>query len=419
MRGSRLIIWIILLLALVLLVSFVARHTYWGQVPVPMPMKGEALTNPFYAAEHLVEALGAQTAWDHDVAALPPGGVAVVSGWHWSLSAARRERLEQWVESGGRLVIDRTLVGDEQAFEGWSGVQHVDHEVGTRRRASQAKTRATSPPSRTQMAAALRAENCVTLTEETAYRPLGTPEGEYRICGLDAGSALTSTRRIDWALRGRNGIGALRVTVGRGHVSVINAVAPFTRLDLFQEDHARLLVDVTELRRGDQVHFLSEDTHGSLVSLLWEVAAPAVALVLGCIALLLWRRGARFGPLVPAPERARRSLSEQIVGTGQFLLRTDGSAPLYAAALRALTEAARRRVPGYARLSSAEQAATLVQLTGLPARALSAAIEYRGARRRNELSSDVALIEAARRRILSSEKGTLHGNRVDHDHARG
>ena len=36
-----------------------------------MPPKGEALTNPFYAAQRFAEALGARTAWDrvaHDAA---------------------------------------------------------------------------------------------------------------------------------------------------------------------------------------------------------------------------------------------------------------------------------------------------------------------------------------------------------------
>ena len=43
----------------------------------------------------------------------PADSVIVLSAWHWNLSAGRREALERWVESGGRLVVDRTLVGGE------------------------------------------------------------------------------------------------------------------------------------------------------------------------------------------------------------------------------------------------------------------------------------------------------------------
>ena len=38
-------------------------HTYWEDITVPMPPKGEALINPFYAAQRFAEALGAT----HDV----------------------------------------------------------------------------------------------------------------------------------------------------------------------------------------------------------------------------------------------------------------------------------------------------------------------------------------------------------------
>jgi len=407
------LIRLILLAALLLFVGWISKHTYWGEVKVPMPPKGEAAVNPFYAAEHLVSALGARATWDRSLGALPREAVLVVSGWHWSLSTARRERLERWVESGGRLVVDRTLVGDEGEFEHWSGIERIERTNEGARGADSTRN-APPPQARGPMATGcrtLRAEDAATSSMDTA--------ASYEVCGLDSTTRLSSPRPIDWALRERNAIEVLRVRVGRGSVSAINAVAPFTFRALFDGDHARLLVAVTRLHRGDEVHFLSEDAHGSLVSLLWQVAAPVVVLLLAALALLLWQRGARFGPLSAQPDRARRSLAEQIVGTGEFLLQVDGSAPLHAAALRALTEAARHRVPGYARLSVAEQVATLVGLTGLPARALSAAIEYRGARRRNELYSDIALIEAARRRILPNARGSLHGNRVDHDYARG
>ena len=38
-------------IVLIALVAWVANNTYWGDVRVPMPPKGEALTNPFYAAQ--------------------------------------------------------------------------------------------------------------------------------------------------------------------------------------------------------------------------------------------------------------------------------------------------------------------------------------------------------------------------------
>src|SRR6266487_2505218 len=116
---------IILLLVgvpLVLLVFWIASHTYWADTTLPMPPKGEALINPFYAVQRFAEALGARTAWDRVLTVPPADSVIVLSAWHWSLSRGRREALERWVESGGRLVVDRTLVDRENDFERWSGI---------------------------------------------------------------------------------------------------------------------------------------------------------------------------------------------------------------------------------------------------------------------------------------------------------
>jgi hypothetical protein len=95
-----------------------------------------------------------------------------------------------------------------------------------------------------------------------------------------------------------------------------------------------------------------------MLALLWRYGAPVVTLALTLLALVLWRGGVRFGPLAAAPEAARRSLVEQIRGTGQFILRHGGGISFHAASVRALDEAAGRRVPLYS-LSPVERAAAL------------------------------------------------------------
>jgi hypothetical protein len=159
-----------------------------------------------------------------------------------------------------------------------------------------------------------------------------------------------------WSLRDGPAIQAMRVEVGRGSVTVINAT-PFRERSLFDGDHGWLFAAATGLRRGDAVIFLSEDAYPSLLTLLWRHAAPVVILTLTLIALVMWRDGVRFGPLAAVPEAARRSLVEQIRATGQFILRHGGGGPLHAAAVRALDEAAARRVSIYASLSPDERAA--------------------------------------------------------------
>ena len=98
---------------------------------------------------------------------------------------------------------------------------------------------------------------------------------------------------------------------------------------------------------------MSEADVSSLPELVWRYGAPVVAVLLLWIALVLWRGAMRFGPLVAPGERVRRSLAEQIRGTGRFAVRVGGGAALVAAAQRALHEAAARRIAGYERLPAA------------------------------------------------------------------
>jgi hypothetical protein len=379
--------------ALVALIAWVASHTYWADTKMPRPLKGEALVNPFYAAQRFAEALGARTTWDRTLTIPPADSVIVLSTWHWSLSPNRREALEHWVESGGRLVVDGTLAGGEIEFERWSGIAREYRKPNDPRKS----------------AALANDDGCGSFQEEWS----GTPAGQsnttrHRICDVDDESFLASDRNAAWALRDASKVQAMRLQVGRGNVTVINAT-PFHRWHLFDGDHAWLFVAAAQLRRGDDVHFLSESGQPSLLALLWQHGGPVVVLALALISLVLWRGGVRFGPLAAPRVTARRSLAEQIRGSGQFALRHGSGDSLLAAAARALDEAAQRRIPGYSRLSTGERASALARLTGVDRHTLAAAIHGARVRRSRDLRSTIAMLEAARRQTLIERTRSPHG----------
>jgi hypothetical protein len=290
--------------------------------------------------------------------------------------------LERWVESGGRLVVDSTVETSDD-FEEWSGIE-------------------SKYLSESQSDAALKrdTERCRTFKEERdGTRAEDSAQTRLSVCGVRLLSSLATEKPMAWALRDASGIQAARVRVGRGTVTVINA-APFRYQELFDGDHGWLFVAATDLRRGDEVHFLSEDNSPGLLSLVWRSGAPAVVLALLIVALLIWRGAVRFGPL-EAPARAeRRSLAEQIRGTGQFALRHGAGEALHASVVRALEETARRRVPGYAGLAAADRGAALERLSGFSATQLLSAAYHPHARGPHQLRSTIAIVEAARRQIL-------------------
>lgn len=357
-----------------LLIVWIARNTYWEEVEVPMPAKGEARTNSLYAAERLVAQLGATAHPQRNLGELPdPKAVILLSYWNWDLIPSRRERLEEWVEKGGRLVADRSLIGGDRALEQWSGIvrSELDFEVLDR-------------PS--------EEDPCVNL------QVAGEGRANYKVCGVDAASRLTSSRDASWVLSDNHGIQALRISIGRGSITLLNA-KPFDNERLFQGDDGLLFVTATGLERGDQIYFLSEEKTASLLALMWRHGAPVVVLLLGALALALWRGSPRFGPAAGVTDSARRSLAEQIVGTGRFTLRFGGGRALHAAAARAVRETAERHLSGYRVLGTEERMELLARNTGMDQEALTEAINHTGPRGPRELRRVIALLETARRRI--------------------
>jgi hypothetical protein len=377
---------VLVLLALGAIGLWIARNTHWEEVDERTPPKGEAATNPFYSAQHLAEALGAHTRLRHEVVTLPAThAVMVMTFWNWGLIPERSHRIEQWVRDGGRLVVSGGVTIDE-TFDNWTGVKQV--------------------PWKEEKGHVSRLATCPPLTRRltvdpapTGVSPASSSQEHFDICQYFGTHELSTTRKFSWRLRDRDGhTRALRIPIGRGSVTLIN-VPIFGNLDLLCGDSGLLFTAATQLRRGDDVEFLSDGNGGSLLALLWSYGWPVIVLAGLLIVLWLWRAGVRFGPLVAAADPARRSLAEQIRGTGQFIVRFGGGKALYAATARALNEAASRRVPRYERLSGEERVAALASLTGLGSAELSAALDDPAARRPKEIRKTIAFLEAARRRI--------------------
>ena len=367
------VIRVVVIAALVGLVVWIARNTYWTEVPIDQPLQGDAADDPFYSASKLAELLGARARWQRVLGSMPPrAGIVLASGWHWGLMASRRERLQRWVAAGGRLVLDPSVIGGQKELERWSGISRS--EIKERRKPGE----------------------CWSLTDDSP----ASARNRFSVCNGGFVSALHSDHKTSWVLRDTSAaIQVVRVPVGLGSVTVINAVL-FGNRAILKGDHAALFVAATQLRRGDPIWFLTEERGASLLGAIWSTGAPVVVLFLALIAAWLWRSGTRFGPPVAATEGARRSLAEQIRGTGQFTLRFGGGQALYAAQVRALRETAERLIPGYARLSDSERVTRLAQLSAVDAGALAAALDPGIRRRPGGLRHGLALLESIRR-ILS------------------
>jgi hypothetical protein len=383
----------------ILVITYIARNTYWDDVTLPSPLRGEAVTNPFYAAEKFATELGAITEKRQTLGRLPEGSaVVVLSNWHWDLIENRRAQLERWVAAGGRLVMDQTLIGGEERFGQWAGI-HREYPDYDDDESEDGESDAQEPVA--DIEDDEPDTTCASL-HVVVNDTIPNPNDTLGVCTLDGYSYLVTERPVLWGLRDeQDTLQAVRVAVGRGSVTWINAI-PFGNREFI--DHGELFVKATQLHRGDGIVLISEREHPSLLSLIWTYGAPAVVLALLTVASLLWRGSVRFGPLGAPSDTARRSLAEQIRGTGRFTIRLGGGKALQAAAVRSLFEAASRRIAGYASLSHADRIAAIAKSSGVETDALANAVNHTGARRPAELARAVELIENARRKLLNDAR---------------
>jgi hypothetical protein len=121
---------------------------------------------------------------------------------------------------------------------------------------------------------------------------------------------------------------------------------------------------------------------------------------------LLWRGAIRFGPLEAPPALARRSLAEQIRGTGEFVLRGGGAPALHAAMVRAFDEAVRKHVKGYSGLTGKARTAALATVVGDRGRAevIVAAMDDGAGTDVSDSRRTLAKIEAARRHVIGEDR---------------
>jgi hypothetical protein len=109
--------------SLIALVVWIARHTYWDEITLTTPPRGEAARNPYYAMMHLAQALGIRSRMTGSLRELPPDSSLFVDSLHDDLSHEPIEFLQAWVQSGGRLIIRSDTLRASEPLQIWSGIR--------------------------------------------------------------------------------------------------------------------------------------------------------------------------------------------------------------------------------------------------------------------------------------------------------
>lgn len=384
-------------LALVLVGAWVVSATEWADTEVRTPASGEAKTNSFYAAQAVLRHLGARVVKRESLDAMPPAGARLVlASSHWDLFPEREQRLREWVEQGGHLVMPGYLASSD-LLESWLPL--VREKLPTPVEKKEPPASRKKPPRTAIDDTPAKDADCHAVTEPDTVPASFAGGRSFRICTW---SSVANYRTSDkqprplWVVLGARGNEAIRVQVGRGTVTVM-PWGLWRNENLTRADNALFAAAALQLRTGAEVWFVAEEAREPFLRWLWHKGWAALLLGLLALAAALWRAAVRFGPLAPSAGTHRRSMAEQVRGTAGFLHMHGGDA-LHAAQLRALNESAGRQLRGYALRDATARAAAIAQATGLEAAMLARAMAAR-ARHPGAMAVDLEVLETARRRL--------------------
>ena len=454
MRGTR-IVGALVGLAVLLLVVLLAMKTRWEEVEVEDPARGVAASDEYYSLRHILEGAGSTLEVRTSLDPLPPAGATLyLDSTFWNIFPERDAHLRAWVENGGHLVLLSPRVhGGEDDLQ-WvplTAIRPRNRPASANPKIAPAPRPAASdgddeddddedadipddkdqdddgarkpspdagqpPPHETEqqrqrrvkvaklLGVKLPERGCANFTEtETTKQPAYEPGRIYRGCTLAGSLRPLSHVEPDWTLASPRGTLAMRVPLGRGSVT---GVAPYLVLDnhdLLQGDNGLIAAAVLQAAPGRPVWIVRDEAREPLLGWLWHEGRTPLLLALAAIALSLWRLMVRFGPREAPPPQARRSMGEQVSGTGQFIAGTDAPA-LHAATRKAFEDVARGRVEGWAGLEDAERvaalAATLAHSHAIDQAALLASLNVGRGATNHQILTAIAVLEQARRALL-------------------
>jgi hypothetical protein len=407
------------LLALAAVGLWLMNNTEWVEEREYQPPTGEARGNPLYVAQQLARALGAKVERHNTLAPMPPAGATLVlvsSEQEVRALSGREALLRQWVEQGGHLVVNASMLGwdnlsdwlpvrwAEQKSASGSNKCRVDNtdasvsQDDAENNASDGNEGESDSGGNDENADAAGASSdsnaddrsCRQLSETGAAAGPG-----FRVCDgypLEAKPGAVSL----WSATGPDGAELLRVKLGQGDVTASSV--DMDNDAILKADNAEAFAAALRLAPGMTLWFIDEADPEPLFVWLWQRAW--IVFVLGFLALAaaLWRGLPRFGPRQALPALERRSMAEQIIGAAHFLAQNDPQA-LHQAALRVFMEAAAERLPrNYSSLTENARAALIARLTGQTIGELADAL---GAHQRSpaRLEVDLRCLETAARRL--------------------
>ncbi|MGY6632053.1 MAG: DUF4350 domain-containing protein [Wenzhouxiangella sp.] len=330
------------------------------------PVSAQLNTERYFLAGRWLEQQGLVTRNQNRVDQLDGSGAGQLLLAHSPLDQyddVALDALTQWVVRGGALIImaPRQLTGSMD--------QHPLNPHGltsqwTRRDADEACAASITEWAEAAEEAAEEATEtpnpCLSWRQEPMT--LDLPDGQsLRLWNQRYLVADTEPDSGDW-LNDQGQRLIARYPVGAGQVTLLADNHWFSNSQLINPGHSLLLETLIPTQHFSRVLLEQRRESGSLIGWLWRLVPWLWLLLLAWLALWVWSRLPRLGPVQELTEGYSRQMREQLLATARFDWRHRKGQALIKALHEEGRQRLQRRYPDWNRLDSAQQLQRLSQL---------------------------------------------------------
>jgi len=352
--------------------------------------RGEARANQLLAAEFFLRQMGVEAQsieGPQQLDQLSDAQAAlIITTERTTLSESRSQRLLEWVEQGGHLILHprRYIPGVAAALDPLLspfGVQggYVPYDEEEKDQ-DEPKSEAGECPA------------------PTRFVPM---PGSEDLLAIDFSERLIlETERTDqlWEYADDQGYRGLGFAYGQGRVTILSDLSFFYNYEIGKYDHAQFLYWLVQGQPG-AVWIMHSDDLPPLWLWIWR-RAPAIVVTAGLL-LLFWLLLAprRFGPLLPPMQARRRRIMEHVEVSGHYLWKHGHGGVLLNGLREALLIRLHQVRPDLAGLSADQLATRLADITGIGANMIKQALIETSITNRDIFTRQIQILETIRKQL--------------------
>lgn len=359
---SKVLPFIYLLLLLVMVYWFFEYKVDFKYEKVDKGYQGEALTNPFLAAEYFLRRMGQNTKkitlFTEKKLALSENDSLLIPGSRIAYDQRRSQMLLDWVGKGGHLII----TGEARKGETYGSRDNLLNKIGLK------------IDWKVLEANSLNEDAPVDLDIEDEDDFWRIDFVDYQIITYDS----DFNHEVVWSVTSNTKLHALQMKFGQGLVTLLSDTKMFRNEFIDDYDHAAFLFSLSNDQAqvsNDSVFYysLSEDQL-SLISWLWLKANPLMVSMFILTTVVLWMMMLRFGPIINVHEPVRKRFLDHIIAAGNYHWRQGHYNRLINNVRKQLSEKIQRSYPEWRNISREQQLKHLVDKSHLDIQVIEKAI---------------------------------------------